>query len=234
MYDFIPLHEELAGVTVVGRDRTEVLTDIAGIARRAMPGSQGASITLISGQRAYTAAYDGSLALNGDDIQHQYDDGPCLDAALAGVSLLVDDISTELRWPEFAAHAAGVGARSSLSLPLPFQGTVIGALNNYSSAPAAFTEADAALGAVIAGWVALAVGNADYATRTAEEVGHLHAAMVSRAAIEQAKGIVMERRKVTADEAFTILARASQNANLKLRHVAEQLVRTGVLAGTDA
>ena len=47
--------------------------------------------------------------------------------------------------------------------------------------------------------------------------------------IEQAKGILMERRKFTEDQAFTALSRASQDTNIKLRDVADQLVRTGAL-----
>jgi len=56
--------------------------------------------------------------------------------------------------------------------------------------------------------------------------------MVSRAAIEQAKGILMERHQVNADDAFTLLSRASQLSNIKLRHVADRLLRTGTLPGT--
>jgi AmiR/NasT family two-component response regulator len=52
---------------------------------------------------------------------------------------------------------------------------------------------------------------------------------MSRACIEQAKGILMERHKITEDEAFTMLTHASQRTNTKLRDVAEELVRTGAL-----
>jgi AmiR/NasT family two-component response regulator len=54
-------------------------------------------------------------------------------------------------------------------------------------------------------------------------------AMMSRAFIEQAKGILMERHKVTEDEAFTILAHVFQRTTTKLRDVAAELVRTGAL-----
>jgi AmiR/NasT family two-component response regulator len=56
---------------------------------------------------------------------------------------------------------------------------------------------------------------------------HLQTAMASRAAIEQAKGILMERYKLSADQAFQALARASMAANTKLRDVADQVVETG-------
>ena len=85
------------------------------------------------------------------------------------------------------------------------------------------------MGQEVAAWVALAVGNADMIARTADDLAGMRAAMASRAVIEQAKGILMERRKVTEDQAFTALSHASQNTNIRLRDVADELVRTGAL-----
>lgn len=56
--------------------------------------------------------------------------------------------------------------------------------------------------------------------------------MTTREIIGQAQGILIERHKITADQAFTTLVTASQSANIKLRDVAETLVRTGVLQTT--
>jgi AmiR/NasT family two-component response regulator len=85
------------------------------------------------------------------------------------------------------------------------------------------------VGQEVAAWVALAVGNADMVARTVDDLAGMRAAMASRAVIEQAKGILMERKKFTEDQAFTALTRASQNTNIKLRDVADELVRTGAL-----
>jgi len=137
----------------------------------------------------------------------------------------------ERRGPASARHAAEHGVGSSLSVPLPFQGAMVGALNTYSGRPHAFGDDDLALGQEVAAWVALAVERAEVATRTAEDLGHLRTAMLSRAVIEQAKGVLMERYKITEDQAFTLLTHASQHANVKLRGVAEELVRTGALPG---
>lgn len=79
--------------------------------------------------------------------------------------------------------------------------------------------------------MALAVSNAEAVASTGEDLAHMRAAMMSRAVIEQAKGILMERHKITEDQAFTLLIRASQRTNVKLRDVAADLVRTGVLPG---
>jgi GAF domain-containing protein len=231
MQNLIQLHEALAGVVLTDRRVSDVLNEITGIARRAMPGTDAASITLIRGEEPFTAAYDGKMALDADELQYERGYGPCVDAGRAGQVFLIDDMRTEERWPDYAQHAAAHGALSSLSVPLPFQGTSIGALNTYAGRPHAFGERDVVLAEEVAAWVAVAIGRADAAARTSEDLAHLRIAMTSRAVIEQAKGILMERHKVTEDQAFTILTHASQRTNTKLRDVAAELVQTGALLG---
>jgi GAF domain-containing protein len=233
MPDLTRLHQELAGIALAGRELAAVLDDIVRTARRAMPGPEAASITLIRGDHAWTAAYDGRMALDADELQYDRGYGPCMDAARSGEVLIIADMRTEERWPDYAARAAAHGVGSSLSVPLPFQSATIGALNTYSTRPHAFGEDDLALGQEVAAWVALAAGNAEAAAATTEELAHLRLAMVSRATIEQAKGMLVERYQVTPDQAFSVLTRASQATQLKLRDVAATLVRTGALPELD-
>jgi GAF domain-containing protein len=229
MSNLTELHEALARVVLADHELPEVLTAITGLARRAMPGTEAASITLIRGENPYTAAHDGQMALDADELQYERGYGPCVDAARAGQTFLIDDMRTEQHWPDYAQHAAAHGLLSSLSVPLPFQGATIGALNTYAGHPEAFGEQDVVLAEEVASWVALAVGSAEAAARSSDDLGHLRTAMMSRACIEQAKGILMERHTVTEDEAFTMLTHASQRTNTKLRDVAAELVRSGAL-----
>ncbi len=60
---------------------------------------------------------------------------------------------------------------------------------------------------------------------------NLRLALESRAVIDQAKGVLMERHKLTADRAFQLLARASMHSNRKVRDIADHLVHTGELLG---
>ncbi len=138
-------------------------------------------------------------------------------------------MAAEQRWPDYARHAASHGVGSSLSVPLPFQSATIGALNSYASKAHAFNAEDQALAEEVTPWVALAVGNADAAARTREELAQLRIAMQTRAVIEQAKGMLMERHRINEDQAFTLLTHASQNTNVKLRDVAVDLIRNGKL-----
>ena len=233
MLDLNDLHGNLGRVVLVGRDLSEVLSDIVGVARKAMPAVEAASITLIRGDKPFTAAYDGQMAMDADELQYERGYGPCIDAGLCGQTLLIEDMTTEDRWPDYARTAAAHGVGSSLSVPLPFQTATIGALNTYSSRPHAYAEDEQALGHEVATWIAVAVGTADAAARTSDALRNMHVAMRTRAAIEQAKGILMERYKITEDRAFAVLTRASQTSNIKLRTIAQDLIDTGILHGTD-
>src|SRR4051794_3415563 len=153
------LLRELSRVVLVDRGLDEVLDEVTGIARRGIPGAESTSITLVRGDRAFTAAHEGEMALMADELQYQEDSGPCLDAGRGGVVLRIDDMRTESRWPTYVARVVEHGVRSSLSIPLPFQDASIGALNNYSSEPAAFAtpaSLEAALEVAEVGGIAVA------------------------------------------------------------------------------
>lgn len=234
MADLTELHQDLARVVETGRALTDVLYDITHIARRAMTGTEAASITLIQGERAFTAAYDGQMAMDADELQYERGYGPCMDAGRAGQVFLIEDMRTEERWPDYARSAAAHHIGSSLSVSLPFQSATIGALNSYARDPHAFGEEDMTLGEEVACWVAVAVSRAEASAATHQELQDMRTAMLSRATIEQAKGVLIERYRVTPDQAFVLLSHASQTTNTKLRDVADELVRTGVLIGSGS
>jgi GAF domain-containing protein len=216
---------DLARVVFVERTLEDVLTEIVAIASRGIPGAESTSITLIKGERAFTAAHFGDMALAADELQYQEGGGPCMDAGRGNVVLRVDDMLTEQRWPDYVARVNETGVRSSLSVPLPYQGSSIGALNIYSTEPAAFDGADSlAAGLEVAEVVAVAVANADSHWQMGEQARNMRLAMDSRAIIEQAKGVLMAQRKVDADVAFEILREASQRYNRKLRDIAAGIV----------
>ena len=221
---------ELSRVVLVDRTLTDVLTDITRIAAAGIPGAESTSITLLRNDEAFTAAHHGEMALAADELQYEKGYGPCMDAGRAGVLLRIDDMQSEERWPDYVAHVQqAAGVRSSLSVPLPYQGSSIGALDNYSSQPAAFASPDSlAAGLEIAEVVAVAVANADAHWQLSEQARNMRIAMESRAVIEQAKGVLMAQRHVDAEQAFEILREASQRYNRKLRDIA-----LGIVEGTQ-
>jgi len=220
------LLRELGRVALVDRTLTEVLTDITRIAASGIPGAEASSITLLRNDKPFTAAFHGEMALAADELQYEKGYGPCMDAGRGAVLLRVDDMQTEERWPDYVAHVQQeTGVRSSLSIPLPYQGSSIGALNNYSTKPAAFATPDSLrAGLEIAEVVAVAVANADAHWQLGEQARNMRLAMDSRAVIEQAKGVLMAQRRVDAEQAFEILREASQRYNRKLRDIARGIV----------
>ncbi|MFL6096318.1 MAG: GAF and ANTAR domain-containing protein, partial [Blastococcus sp.] len=204
------LLRELSRVALVGRTLTEVLSDVTRIAAQGIPGAESSSITLIRDDKAFTAAHYGEMALAADELQYEKGYGPCIDAGRGGVLLRIDDVRTEVRWPDYMAHVQETGVRSSLSVPLPYQGSSIGALNNYSTEPAAFaTPESLRAGLEVAEVIAVAVANADAHWQLGEQARNMGLAMQSRAVIEQAKGVLMAQRHIDADQAFEILREAS-------------------------
>jgi GAF domain-containing protein len=205
-------------------DLKGVLDQVAQLAKRTLPGADEVSVTLISNKGASTAASTGQLALDLDEWQYGHGHGPCIDASASHATLSLPDMRTEGRWPDWATEALKAGAHSSLSIGLPIEEQVTGALNLYATKPEAFDSDAIVLGQTFAGYAAVALANAHLYDTQATLAQQMQAAMQSRAVIEQAKGIIMGSRRCTADDAFAILTKISQDTNRKLRDVAAAVV----------
>ncbi|MFK4145208.1 GAF and ANTAR domain-containing protein [Streptomyces sp. NPDC004065] len=187
-------------------------------------GADGCGVTLQRHDRPLTVVSTGGLAGRLDEKQYGLDEGPCLQALRTGRIVAVPDMVRETRWGSYPGFAAGLGVRSSLSLPIPVRSHTAGALNFYATGRDAFTDHDrhtlARFAAQAGGGIALAQRLAD-----AEDFARdLQTALASRSVIDQAIGSVMQQRRCTAEEAFDLLRRLSQEANLKLRDVCTRLL----------
>jgi GAF domain-containing protein len=160
-----------------------------------------------------------------DAAQYETGVGPCLDSFRHAKVFRIDDTTKDDQWPSFSEAAAARGVRSTLSVPLVANHEGLGALNLYAGEPDAFSADDEALAAQFAVQAAVVLANAQAYWDAHLLSQNLATAMQSRAAIEQAKGILMGAQRCTADEAFQILVRASQRENRKLREIAEDMVK---------
>ncbi|MCZ2813119.1 GAF and ANTAR domain-containing protein [Modestobacter sp. VKM Ac-2979] len=191
-----------------------------------LPRYVDASISVLIGSRPATAVYTGQIALDLDETQYERGHGPCLHAATTGELVEIADARTETRWPDYMVRAVERGSLSSLSVPMPLEG-LKGGLNIYATEAQVFDESVRTAATKFARAASVAVNNM-HAYQSARDVAdNLEVALQSRAVIDQAKGILMERHKFTADQAFQFLAHTSQGLNRKLRDVAEHLVQTG-------
>ncbi|MGI5211762.1 GAF and ANTAR domain-containing protein [Plantactinospora sp. CA-290183] len=219
---------ELGRIKLGETDLLGVLTRVSELAQRTIPGAEEVSVTLLGQPGAQTAAFTGEMALRLDELQYEYDHGPCLAAARDAAVVSVADMAAEVRWPGWAARAVQHGALSSLSIGLPIQESVVGALNIYGGKPGAFDDDAVTLAQTFAGYAAVALANAHLYDTTATLAAQMRSAMQSRAVIEQAKGMIMGERRCTADEAFAILVSVSQDSNRKVRDVAAALVERAI------
>jgi transcriptional regulator with GAF, ATPase, and Fis domain len=225
-----PLMEPADAFAQLGRiklsetDLNGVFHQVADLAKRTIPGASEVSVSLVPAEGAHTPAFTGDLALALDESQYELGHGPCLDAARYASTQHIADMTAESRWPDWTVRACEAGAHSSLSIGLPLQEGVTGALNIYSIKLDAFDEDALAVARTFASYAEVAMANAYLYSAKTTLAQHMEIAMRSRAVIEQAKGIIMGERRCSADEAFIILSRLSQDTNRKLRDVAVALV----------
>jgi GAF domain-containing protein len=200
--------------------------EVVRLAVATIEGCDFAGIFLVDGDSVTAPAHTDPIVAEVDGLQHSTGEGPCLDAITEGVTIYADDLGADDDWPHFGPEAAKRGMRSLLAVPLLSDGT-LGALNLYARSPRAFGVIDRARGFLLAALAALAFAAARTHEGEERRAANLQVALTTRELIGQAQGILMERERVTADEAFDILRRASQHLNRKLREVAQALVDTG-------
>ncbi|WP_411082230.1 GAF and ANTAR domain-containing protein [Streptomyces sp. cmx-18-6] len=202
----------------------DFLQAVAESALAQAPTADGCGITLEREGRPLTVVSSGGSAPPLDEAQYAQDDGPCLEALREGHEVSVGDMRVEDRWNGYPAFAVDHGTRSSLSLPIAAHSHTAGALNLYSPKEDGFAEADLGglrvLAAQATGAIALAQRLSDARTFTSD----LEAALQSRTVIDQAIGIIMSRRRCSAEEALRMLRTTSQHRNVKLRALCAQLV----------
>jgi GAF domain-containing protein len=194
----------------------------------AVPGTDECGISLVvERRRVQSRAPTGELPLIIDKLQERLGEGPCLDAVWEHATVRIDDIGSEQRWPRFAEGAQAAGVRSMLSFQLFVTGDTLGALNLYARTAHAFGEESESVGLVFASHASIALAGAQHEER-------LRIAVSTRDLIGQAKGILMERFRLTSDQAFKVLVGASSHTNRKVRDVAEELCATGALPDDGA
>jgi GAF domain-containing protein len=218
---------ELGRINFSETNLATALATVADLAKRTISGADEVSITLVGAGGAHTAAYTGERAMTVDEWQYQQGHGPCLAAAAANITVTVPDMAGESRWPAWVDRAIDAGVHSCLSIGLPLRECVSGAVNVYAGKPHAFDDDAVVLAETFGGYAAVAMANA-HLYNSATLADQAHAAMDSRAVIEQAKGIIMAERRCTADEAFAILAKVSEYSGRDLGDVAAVLVASAV------
>ncbi|MFI5589672.1 ANTAR domain-containing protein [Amycolatopsis sp. NPDC051758] len=206
-----------------------VLKLVVGAAVAIVPGADLVSVTLRAPDGTFhTPVETDPVALPLDQLQYDHGEGPCVESARPDGPAIArsHDLGGDPRWPSFGPGAARHGYHSVLAttlVPDARPPRLSGALNIYSTRPAAFDDGAIDIALLLATHASLALAHTQ-AVATAElETEHLRRAVESRDVIGQAKGILMQRRGITAEAAFDVLRSASQDLNVKLADLARTL-----------
>lgn len=167
--------------------------------------------------RLETVAATDEVVRQIDRAQYETGQGPCLTSLWEHESVRVDDMASDVLWPEFSARARGYGIRSMVGFRLFLLDDTMGALNLFATRPSVFDDASDDVARLFAAHAAIALG-------AARQIDRLETALLTRDVIGQAKGILMERLKIDGVGAFQTLVTLSQRMNRKLHDVAATVV----------
>lgn len=215
---------ELSSALTAETDMSDILDRVVHLVQKHLPGAEQSSITLMRGANAATAASTGPLPIALDEIQYEQGYGPCLDAGRTDSVMHVTDMATEQRWPSYTPLAIQHGVHSSLSLPLPVENYLVGAVNTYATRKDAFDRNSIAVGTALAAHITAALSFAETSHGHRLRADNLARAMRSRNVIEQAKGMIMAQQKCSAEAAFQLLRKLSMDENIKLQDLAVSIV----------
>ena len=172
------LTQQFAHPTEIG----DTLQSVTASAVDLIDGVDCADVLLISGGHPFrSVAATSRLAIEMDDLQWRFRQGPCLDAAVGNPTVLCNDLREDLRWPRFAEAAVAAGIHCLLSFQLFTHNGRMGALNLFGLKPGAFTVEREAVGAMLATHAAIALIADDARLQ-------FQSALASRDIIGQAQG----------------------------------------------
>ncbi|HEX5497519.1 MAG TPA: ANTAR domain-containing protein [Mycobacteriales bacterium] len=210
---------EIAGTLPPHESIHTVLQQVVALARRTVPGADGAGLRLVGRPRVGPAVSAGDLGAAAEVLQDELGDGPSVRAGSASSAVYVHDLAGRTGWPAFCDRADRLGVGSLLCYPLATGRAVPGVLTLYARRANAFDAAAREVGEVFASHATVAIAGA-----LAEL--QLRQALRVKDVIGQAVGVVMERQGVSSEQAFDLLRRASQASHVRLPHLAHQVVST--------
>lgn len=237
--DDVELRASLAGLSRLSHGRGQrgletMLVHVAQLAVRAIPGADGAGLTLLEADRPDTIVATAPFVREVDAIQYGLGQGPCITAAQQGRTVTSGTLDTQRLWPAFGPRVARLGIHSVLSLPLLAADGVVGAMNVYAHEPHAFTARSIALGELFAVPAAMSVQNAKVLEQSRRLTDQLQSALSVRASIDQAAGIIMSRAGGTSGEALATIRRLSRTEDRPMATTAQRIVTEAARRATAA
>lgn len=206
----------------------DTLVHIAEFAVRAIPGADGAGLTMLEAHRPQTVVASAQFVQQVDALQYGLGEGPCLLAVETRSTQTSGSLGGDARWPRFGPRVGRLGVHSVVSLPMLLPDRVVGALNVYAHAKNAFGPESVRIGELFAVPAAVSVSNALILSQSQRLSEQLQQALTNRPVIDQALGILMSRTGVGPQEAFDRLRVMSQSQHVKVAEISRRLVDEAV------
>lgn len=202
----------------------ELLTRVAAMAVQAIPGAEGAGLTLLQFDRDDVVVKSAEFIRQIEDIQYSTGQGPCISAATEGRTMRSGSLGEDQRWPRFGARVARLGVHSVLAVPLHTPAGVVGAMNVYAHPRNVFDDHAEEVGEVFAVPAAVSVFNARMLDQNERVIARLQTVLQTRPVIDQAVGILRSRSGDTAEEAFDTLRKLSAREHIGVAEIAGRIV----------
>jgi GAF domain-containing protein len=223
---------EFADTLVEGFDVVDFLFNVAQRCVEILDASQaGVMLGDQNGELQLVAATNDSVTLL-ELFELQNSAGPCLDCWRSGNAVISSDLSqSDERWAPFVEKAIAMGFHSVYAVPMRLRGEIIGALNLFRGDTSEWSEQDIKTGQALADVATIAIIQERALRESHLLAEQLQYALNARVVIEQAKGVVSERRGVDMNAAFTLLRSHARNQNMKLIDLANAVVEGRVSVG---
>ncbi|MFC9555400.1 GAF and ANTAR domain-containing protein [Rhodococcus sp. NPDC056960] len=211
----------LADLLYAGQDFGHVHQAVCDAAPRLVEGCEHASLMLREGSRYVTAAASDEVAARVDEFERIENEGPCVDAIVSDTPQFETDLAAGSQWPRLSRRVlAHTPVRGAAGFRLVILGRKVGALNLFSDTPGALTTTSVEQGIMLASFAAVALA----AVHEHVEAETLRAGLVSNREIGKAVGLLMAFHNISENQAMEILKTTSQDMNLKLATVAQEIV----------
>jgi transcriptional regulator with GAF, ATPase, and Fis domain len=158
-------------------------------------------------------------------LQIQSQAGPCLRAYETGQQVHVEDMQRAAdQWPAFAVRARQQGFEAVFAIPLRLRNERIGAMNMFRRQPGAMAASDLLVAQALADVATIGILHQRVLTHGAQVNSQLQIALNSRIVIEQAKGVLAERRNIDMEQAFVQLRAMARSSHRHLGDTARAVI----------
>jgi GAF domain-containing protein len=220
----------IQGLLLTEEKVTTAVSLLAQAAKESVAGTIGAGVSLLDARgRRTSSGYTDRIVSQADGIQYEYGEGPCLTAWATEKPVVVTDLNSESRWPEWRKGVAGLPILSVVSAPMMAGGQSIGALKLYAAVPNVYDGGSAALLQLFAAPAATLLSHIQASEAPLRMSEGLQTSLYTRDVVNRACGVLMERLGVPHEAALQLLMKQAREENAALQQVCER-----VLAGTPA